>query len=81
MSKDYKNITRLCLENNISPIRMRAANDNPASTIGFAVEELAVLRRMIRGEVVTFEDSGLSKHDWHALMLRLGYHAPSLSAC
>lgn len=49
------------------------ANDNKDNGLMFSFAELSVLRRSVRGETVTQENSGLSVSDWKSFMMRLGY--------
>lgn len=50
----------------------KASNDNITKELSYTADELFVLRRMIRGEYVTYENSGLSVQNWRELMNRLG---------
>lgn len=57
-----------------------ASNDNqgdPASD--YSADELFILRRMMNGEHVTFENSGVPEQTWNGLMERLNRTIPALS--
>ena len=51
------------------------SNDNPAPSTCFSKEEISIMQRIIKGEVITQKNSSLTQMQWKALMIKLG-HAP-----
>ncbi len=54
------------------PMATRAFRDYRLDAVTFSAPGMAVLRRLLAGEAVTAEDSGLSKREWRELMAALG---------
>ena len=57
------------------PITCEAFLDNAVGGAHLSAKALAAVRRMLAGEAVTQEDSGLSKREWRELMESLGREA------
>lgn len=58
--------------------RLHVANDTPAAHYTFCENELGVMRRLLLGEHVTLETSGLTPQAWRQLMYHLGRENISL---
>jgi thymidylate synthase (FAD) len=54
------------------PIAAGAFKDYRLGAVTFSAQMLAILRRMVAGEAVAQEGSGLSKREWRELMDALG---------
>jgi thymidylate synthase (FAD) len=54
------------------PAAFAAFRDYRLGAVTFSAQMLAILRRMLAGEAVTQESSGLSKREWRELMETLG---------
>ena len=53
------------------PLTYRAFRDYRLGAVSLSAPALAVVRRMVAGEAVTQEDSGLSAREWRELMAAL----------
>jgi len=54
------------------PMAFEAFRDYRMGAVTFSAQMMAILRRMLAGEKVTQESSGLSKREWREMMEMLG---------
>jgi thymidylate synthase (FAD) len=57
------------------PMAFEAFRDYRMGAVTFSAQMIAILRRMLAGEAVTQETSGLSKREWREMMDMLGREA------
>jgi hypothetical protein len=57
----------------VKPLQnLKSANDNICPMGALTADELLIIRRMMTGEHVTYDNSGLEEKDWSRLMKNLG---------
>jgi thymidylate synthase (FAD) len=57
------------------PMAFEAFRDYRMGAVTFSAQMMEILRRMLAGEAVTQETSGLSKREWREMMDMLGREA------